>query len=315
MIGDSLNVGVEPHLAAALPGWRIVSNDRVGRTTPEGIDELEAGRPALSSYVVVSLGTNDAPDRVTAFRSDVAHVLDLVGPSRCVIWATIWRDGAPGDAFNAVLRDAVAANRRLRLIEWAEMVQAASRLARRRPAARQRGRLPRACPSHREGREGLRAAADRDRAMSRTEPPTGAERALQRARHRSPSCSSTAARRRRCPAPGARRASCSRPSSHRASRTSRSPRCATGSSPGTSSTRAWRTRGRRSTVVARPSLLVGFSMGGAVSIGVAAHPAVDRRARPRAVDPRAALARRRSAASGSTCSMAPGTATCPESPG
>ena len=124
MIGDSLNVGVEPHLAAALPGWKIVSNDRVGRTTPEGIDELEAGRPALSSYVVVSLGTNDAPDGVTAFRSDVARVLDIVGPNRCVIWATIWRDGAPGDAFNAVLRDAAAANRQLRLVEWAEMVQA-----------------------------------------------------------------------------------------------------------------------------------------------------------------------------------------------
>jgi lysophospholipase L1-like esterase len=122
MIGDSLNVGVEPHLAAALPGWTIVSNDRVGRTTPEGIDELEAGRPALSAYVVVSLGTNDAPDGVTAFRSDVAHVLDIVGPSRCVIWATIWRDGA--DAFNAVLRHAAVANRQLRLVEWAEMVQA-----------------------------------------------------------------------------------------------------------------------------------------------------------------------------------------------
>jgi lysophospholipase L1-like esterase len=123
MIGDSLNVGVEPHLTTALPGWRIVSNDRVGRTTPEGIAELEAGRPALSPYVVVSLGTNDAPDGVTAFRSDVAHVLDIVGPSRCVIWATIWRDGSPSDAFNEVLRDAAAANRQLRLVEWAEMVQ------------------------------------------------------------------------------------------------------------------------------------------------------------------------------------------------
>ena len=45
-------------------------------------------------------------------------------------------------------------------------------------------------------------------------------------------------------------------------------------------------------LVARPSLLVGFSMGGAVSIGIASHSDCDRRARPGAVDPRAAVARR-----------------------
>ena len=123
LLGDSLNVGVEPYLSEALPGWKLVANDREGRSTPEGIAELEAGRPVLSSHVVVSLGTNDPPDAVSSFRADVAHLLDLAGPDRCVIWATIWRDGAPGDAFNAVLRDAADANRRVRLVEWAEMVQ------------------------------------------------------------------------------------------------------------------------------------------------------------------------------------------------
>ena len=61
LVGDSLNVGVERYLSDALPGWKIVANDRVGRSTPEGIAELEAGRPGLSSHVVVSLGTNDPP--------------------------------------------------------------------------------------------------------------------------------------------------------------------------------------------------------------------------------------------------------------
>ena len=98
LVGDSLNLGVEPYLADALPRWRIVANDRVGRSTPEGIAEIEAGRPHLSSYVVVSLGTNDPPAAVDAFRADVARVVRLVGPDRCLIWATIWRDGAPSDA-------------------------------------------------------------------------------------------------------------------------------------------------------------------------------------------------------------------------
>jgi lysophospholipase L1-like esterase len=53
----------------------------------------------------------------------VARVLALVGPNRCVAWATIWRDERPNDAFNDVLRDAAKANRRVKLVEWAEMVE------------------------------------------------------------------------------------------------------------------------------------------------------------------------------------------------
>jgi lysophospholipase L1-like esterase len=121
LIGDSLNVGVEPYLGEALPGWRVVADDQAGRTTPEGIAELAAGRPALSSYVVVSLGTNDGHD-VAAFQANVARVIELAGPDRCVIWATVWRDGKPSVDFNDVLRDAAEANKRLRLVAWAEMV-------------------------------------------------------------------------------------------------------------------------------------------------------------------------------------------------
>ncbi len=122
LVGDSLNVGIEPYVGPALPGWKVVTNDRVGRTTPEGIAELEAGRPTLSNYVVVSLGTNDPPGDISGFRRNVGRVLALVGPNRCVVWATIWRDGAPNVAFNNVLREAADANRRLALVEWAEMV-------------------------------------------------------------------------------------------------------------------------------------------------------------------------------------------------
>jgi lysophospholipase L1-like esterase len=123
LVGDSLNVGVERYLPAALPHWRIVANDRVGRSTSEGVAELAAGRPKLSSYVVISLGTNDLPNAVVGFRADVARILELIGRGRCVIWATIWRDGAPNEAFNAVLRDVAEANPRVRLVAWAEMIR------------------------------------------------------------------------------------------------------------------------------------------------------------------------------------------------
>jgi len=121
LIGDSLNVGLEPYLGEVMPRWRVVANDRVGRTTAEGIAELEAGRPVLSPYVVVSLGTNDLLD-AKEFEVHVARVLELAGPDRCVIWATIWRDGKPDDVFNDVLRAEAESNKRLRLVAWADMV-------------------------------------------------------------------------------------------------------------------------------------------------------------------------------------------------
>jgi lysophospholipase L1-like esterase len=124
LVGDSLNVGVEPYIGSALPGFEVIANDRVGRRTEEGIDEIEQGRARLAPHVVVSLGTNDPPSDVGAFRAAVERVTELVGPGRCLVWATIWRDAAPNDALNRVLRDAAAANRRMRLVEWAEMVQA-----------------------------------------------------------------------------------------------------------------------------------------------------------------------------------------------
>ena len=123
LVGDSLNVGVEPYLHEALRGWKLVANDLVGRRTEEGIVEIEQGRARLAPHVVVSLGTNDPPDAVATFREQVGRVTRLVGPDRCLVWATIWRDGAPSDAFNEVLREAASANGRMRVVEWAEMVQ------------------------------------------------------------------------------------------------------------------------------------------------------------------------------------------------
>lgn len=124
LLGDSLNVGVEPYLAEELRGVAIVADDRVGRRTDEGIAEVESGRARLAPHVVVSLGTNDLPEGADAFRADVARLSRLIGPGRCLVWATIWRNGAPDEAFNSVLRDAAAANGRMRLVEWAAMVQA-----------------------------------------------------------------------------------------------------------------------------------------------------------------------------------------------
>ncbi|MBA2294206.1 MAG: hypothetical protein H0W16_03640 [Actinobacteria bacterium] len=122
LVGDSLNVGIAPYLREELADWTIEAHDRVGRGTAEGVDELRRLGRALAPIVVVSLGTNDPDGSESQFRALVAEALDLAG-GRCVLWATIVRDGTPRTGFNEILADARGRQANLRLVEWAELVE------------------------------------------------------------------------------------------------------------------------------------------------------------------------------------------------
>jgi lysophospholipase L1-like esterase len=122
LVGDSLNVGIEPYLDDALPSWRIDAHDRVGRATQEGIDELRSLGGRLAPVVVVSLGTNDSDGSEPDFRQLVNRAVAIVGPRRCLVWATVVRDGTPRTGFNQVLEDARSEHPNIRLVEWAAVV-------------------------------------------------------------------------------------------------------------------------------------------------------------------------------------------------
>ncbi len=123
LVGDSLNVGVEPFLRAELRGWSIAADDVVGRSTETGIEHLRAQGATLGRYLVVSLGTNDPGNATDAFRADVTEVMRLAS-GRCVVWATIHRGGDAYAPFNDALEAEAAANRNLRLVEWTSMLEA-----------------------------------------------------------------------------------------------------------------------------------------------------------------------------------------------
>ena len=124
LVGDSLNVGTEPHLREALPGWQIDAYDQVGRTTSAGVEELRRIGDNLAPVVVVSLGTNDPDGSEAAFRALVAKAIEVVGPERCLVWATIVRGGAGRPGFDRVLEEARSAHANVRLVDWTGMVAA-----------------------------------------------------------------------------------------------------------------------------------------------------------------------------------------------
>jgi hypothetical protein len=123
LVGDSLNVGTDPRLREKLPRWDIDAHDRVGRTTAEGIEVLRDRGGALAPVVVVSLGTNDPDGTEADFRELVEEAVEIVGPGRCLVWATVARGGEERAGFNEVLRDAASAHGNVRLVEWASLVE------------------------------------------------------------------------------------------------------------------------------------------------------------------------------------------------
>jgi lysophospholipase L1-like esterase len=120
LVGDSLNVGVEPYLRALLPGWSLSMDDVVGRPTAIGVERVRAAGASLAPYVVISLGTNDQSTAVDQFRDFVSSVLGVAGPHRCVVWPSIYKRYERYDGFNDVLARMQSVN--LQVVDWAGML-------------------------------------------------------------------------------------------------------------------------------------------------------------------------------------------------
>ena len=126
----------------ALPDWRIDANDRVGRSTPEGIDELAAARrrarprrrrqPRHERRRRIRAGVSQARGRGRRASS---------GRDRCLVWATIVRDGTPRTGFNEVLAGRALGTPQRPARRLGGDRRRRPRAARRRPRARHAGGL------------------------------------------------------------------------------------------------------------------------------------------------------------------------------
>jgi len=107
MIGDSLAVGTEALLPAALPGWTVHTDARRGRPIREGLDVLSRASVPRGSVLAFSLFTNDLPASTPTLQTALRAGASAVGPKGCQVWATIARPPVGGDASepaNDVLR-------------------------------------------------------------------------------------------------------------------------------------------------------------------------------------------------------------------
>lgn len=124
--GDSLAEGTRPYIPPELPGWRVKQSTAVSRHASEGDDVMRRYGSRLPRVIHVSLGTNDDPGQVDAFRAAVADVMKVAGARRCVVWANIVRPpyrGVSYRGYNRALADESSRRDNLRVLNWVRMVR------------------------------------------------------------------------------------------------------------------------------------------------------------------------------------------------
>ena len=124
--GDSLAVGTAPYIPRELARWRVTQSTAISRHAYEGADVMRAYGRGLPRVIHVSLGTNDDPRSLDAFRAAIRAVMAVAGPQRCVVWANIVRPpvaGASYGGYNRVLAAESRPRRNLRVVNWARMVR------------------------------------------------------------------------------------------------------------------------------------------------------------------------------------------------
>jgi len=125
--GDSLAVGTAPYLPQELQRWKVTQSTAVSRHAFEGASVMRAYGRSLPRVIHVSLGTNDDPNAVDAFRAAIREVMDVAGPRRCVVWTNIVRPpvaGASYAGYNRALAQESDPRQNLRVVNWAGMVRA-----------------------------------------------------------------------------------------------------------------------------------------------------------------------------------------------
>jgi lysophospholipase L1-like esterase len=124
--GDSLAVGTEPYLPRELRRWKVTQSASVSRHAFEGADVMRAFGRSLPRVIHVSLGTNDDPRTVDAFRAAIRDVMRVAGPRRCVVWTNIVRPpvaGASYAGYNRALARESRPRQNLRVVNWAGIVR------------------------------------------------------------------------------------------------------------------------------------------------------------------------------------------------
>jgi lysophospholipase L1-like esterase len=125
VVGDSLGVGTEGALRAALPGTQVDADSLNGRPSSAGLPIVADMLGPEHDTVVFDLGTNDGNAAVATTAGSLSAARDLTG-DRCLVVATLNRPplaGVPIDAQNSMIRRFAASTPNVALVDWHDVAQ------------------------------------------------------------------------------------------------------------------------------------------------------------------------------------------------
>jgi lysophospholipase L1-like esterase len=116
LVGDSILLGAEAAVEAALPDWLLQFDDAVGRGSISGVALATEQAGLHADAVVVELGTND--EDPVAFRENLRQTLDVLRDVPLVVWQTAHGplDTIPG--VNAAIRDELGRYPNTAIADW-----------------------------------------------------------------------------------------------------------------------------------------------------------------------------------------------------
>ncbi len=122
LIGDSLTVGVRPHMPKTIDGAPVTVDATGGIPLAEGMRRYDAVKEK-PRVVELALFTNNSPKQVDELHKAIQKTIDDARQrGGRVVWATIVRPGNY-DAANAMIRDMAAKNADVMgVVDWAAMV-------------------------------------------------------------------------------------------------------------------------------------------------------------------------------------------------
>jgi hypothetical protein len=125
VVGDSLGVGTEGALRAALPGTQVDADSLNGRPSSAGVPIVADMLGPEHDTVVFDLGTNDGNAAVAVTAGNLSAVRELTG-DRCLVVATLNRPplaGIPIDGQNSMIRRFAASTPNVALVDWHDVAQ------------------------------------------------------------------------------------------------------------------------------------------------------------------------------------------------
>ncbi len=123
ILGDSITEAAGPEDYDTLRrqliplGWRVTVDAKRGRTTQQGIDEIEKHRHDIHDVVVILLGHNDAVDTV-AYRRKLDEMVDLLSGVPLILFLTNYEFESGRDRMNDQLRAVDVLHDNVELVDW-----------------------------------------------------------------------------------------------------------------------------------------------------------------------------------------------------